>query len=250
VAHGDLEVALNIVATSSTATILVGIAVQIFPYAISALFLIALEALITRILAILRFTSLSKYGTYRGSQDDEYVTRVTQLVVITSALGIATAYTASDVFWFGYGSYLVVAIGSTILETHTKRYKRLVRLFFSTDPESVECTNAADSVIRLGNIYSIFAMTIMMTFVALALYGSSVWLPATQYQLKDGQTIVGYRLASSGASISVLEDATRNVTSIDTRSIRSQNYCQLGGAQTTFVEFLHLQHGPRESPCP
>lgn len=248
VAHGNPTVALGIVGTTSSATILVGIAIQIFPYAVATLLMIVLDALAARLLAVRRFRSIAKLGTY-SSYDRKYWTRVAQLTVAGFVLFILAAFTVEEVYWSGVAFFLAIAGAVAIWGPTTTKWKLAVRSYLFTEPNSDQFHAEAEALARYGRLTTNVGTTWMLVFIALFLFGSSVWAPVTQFQLANGRKVVGYHLATSDAHVSVLEDATRNIVTLKVHSIDSQHFCELGGQWTTLFQLVHLQTGPQLPPC-
>lgn len=86
------------------------------------------------------------------------------------------------------------------------------------------------------------------------LLSSSLWLPAEQYTMTDGSSLVGYTLASDGEWHSVLLEKGRTVLHLKPVSIKERNICSVKAAADSHRPLadylLRKTAGPRYPSCP
>jgi hypothetical protein len=239
-AEGDLNVATAIVSTSSTSTVLFGIAVQ----ALSAIFTgtPVLWISIAQNAWMLKFRerALSAYDPDPESTPPPLWTpRTTWSLVILTFLLVIVFFVGNWIYSITAAFLLLLAV--VVIRSDISGFRVIAQSLFDEDGNSDSKPGSFEFLAKRPFPFDNYLVGLVLGLVIIV-FTSTMWLPAQRFDTKQG-SLVGYQLAASSKDRTVLLDSPRLPVVVSESDLKGVTYCEIWSstnAPSAFTEIFHV----------
>jgi len=237
-AHGDLNVAIAIVSTSGTATVLFGIAIQAISSVLTGSPFLWVFYAMNVWIRRLRERWLAAYCPDGPiAVPPLWVPRTTwSLILLVGFLAIS--------FFFSIWVFFVIAAALIIFILtmsffDARSWKRNARILFQGEVSDDERIKALNALSARPMSYENLVVILVVGLVVL-LFTSSMWLPAQRFVTKAQGTFIGYQLSDADNQRTILIDSSRLPVVITDHDLISTTYCEIDPPSNTPSLFTEL----------